>query len=86
MLVFAAADQNPHSRTVRGTFELVVNDCHIEVELTGVLGLKLSCFELDDEITQLLDVEEQQVNVIVVLADFEVDLSSHEGEPGPQLV
>nr|WP_247827424.1 hypothetical protein [Arthrobacter antioxidans] len=41
-------------------------------QLPTVLGLECAGLEFDDEVAHLLDVEEQQVDVEVIAADFEV--------------
>lgn len=51
-----AADQNTDGGTLRRPLELVIDQCHIEVELASELRLKLSSLELSNEVTQLFEI------------------------------
>ena len=63
--------------------EFVIDNSDIEIKLPGVLGLELSSLQLDDEITELLDVEEQEVYIEVVPSYLDVDLLADESETWP---
>lgn len=84
VVVAAAADEDPDRWIVGSEPELVVDDGNIEAELAGVLGLEFSGLELDDDVTELDDVEEQQVEVEVVPAHVEVHLPADEREAGAE--
>ena len=80
VVVSVAADEYAHRWCMGFPAEFVVNEGDVEAELAGVLGLEFPCFQFDDYVPQLLDVEEQQVEIEVVSCDIEVDLASHECE------
>lgn len=85
MVVFAAADQDSDRLAVRFALELIVDHSDIEIQLPSIFGLEFTGFEFDDEVAQLLDMEEQQIDIVIVPADFDVDLSTDERETRSQL-
>ncbi len=71
--------------SVLSASEAVVDEGDVEAELTEVLGLELAGLEFDDDVTELLDVEKQQVDVEVVAVDLEVHLPADERESVAEL-
>jgi hypothetical protein len=65
--------------------EHVIDKGDVDVEFPGVLGLKLSVLEFDDNVPELLDVEEEQIDVVVIAINVEVNLTAHERKARPQL-
>ena len=45
-----------------------------------MLGLELARLELDDNVSELLGVEEEQIDVKIIPSDVEVNLAANEGE------
>lgn len=56
--------------------ELVVGEGDVEAELASVFRFELARLELDDDVSELLDVEEEEIDVEVVA----VDVPRNEGE------
>lgn len=50
-----------------------------------MLGFELTDLELDHDVSELLDVEEHEIGVVVGSVDVEVALSADEGEPASEL-
>ena len=60
--------------------ELVIDDAQVEVHLAGVFGLELPFLQVDHDEAAQLQVVEQEVDVEVAVADFQVKLPADEGE------
>ena len=66
-------------RVLRATQPLI-HERDVKAELAGVLGLELARLELDDNVSELLGVEEEQVDVKIIPSDVEVNLAADKGE------
>ena len=65
--------------------QVVVDPGDVEVEFADVFRLEAPDFQLDDDEARLGPVEEEEIDVEVVAADFEVVLTAREGESVAEL-
>lgn len=79
-VVAALAQDQADGRRVVRVLQLVVDHVAVEVQLAGVLRLELAALQLDHHVAAQLDVEEQQVDEVLLLADLHPVLPPHEGE------
>lgn len=80
-----AADKNANGGSVGVEFEPVVDESHVEAELGRVSGLEIAGLQLDDDVSQLRDVNKKQVQREAVPANFEMHLPTDAREPARQL-
>lgn len=85
MLVAAPGDEDPDRGAVKLSPPRVVDDGDVEPELAGEGGLEFACFQLDDDVPELLGVEEEQIDEEVVTGDVEVRLAVDERKARPEL-
>lgn len=60
-----------------------IDGAQVEVELARVLGLECAGLELDDQVAAKSQVVEKEIDVEVLAAHFDVNLTADEGEAGP---
>lgn len=60
----------------------ILDESDIEPELPRVARVELRRLQLDNHISELLDMKEEEVDVKVVSVDVEVHLAAHEREAG----
>ena len=65
--------------------QVVVDPGDVEAEFADVFRLEAPDFQLDDDEARLGPVEEEEIDVEVVAADFEVVLTAREGEAVAEL-
>ena len=85
VVVAAAADQDPDGWCVPIALEFVVDERHVEAELACILGLELPRLQLNDDVAQLLHVEEQEVEVKIITAHFQLNPPANKGKARAQL-
>ena len=79
-LVACLAQNQADRRLVIRMAEQIIDYRQVKIDLAGKLGLKGNHLDVDDDVRPKLQVIEQQVDVKVVAADFEVHLAADEGE------
>ena len=80
------AHEDAHGRCVPcRVAKAVIDGSDVETKLPGGLGFELANHELNDDVSNLWDVEKQQVDVEVITANVEVNLLPDEGETRAEL-
>lgn len=85
MIVSIAADKYANGRRVSVSTEPVVHERDVKTKFASMLRLELPRFKLDDDVTQLLNMKEQQIEIKVIAGNIEMHLAAHESEPSPKL-
>lgn len=62
-----------------------VNSGKIEIELTGVFGLEVACFQFDHDIGTQVKILEQQVNIKIITAYIDVILITEKSKTRAKL-
>ena len=83
--VLVGAKEDADGVRVLGTTHPLIHQRDVEAELTGVFGLELASLEFNDDVSELLGVEEEQIDVEIVPVNIEANLATNEGEAGADL-
>ena len=83
--VFGLAEQDADGGLIGGVAQQFVHGGEVEVRLAGIGRLEVGHFEVHDDEAAQGEVVEEQVQVEVFAADFEVILAADEAESGSHL-
>ena len=78
------AEDDADAGLVVGVSHLVIHHVEVEVHLGCVLGFEGSAFQIDDDEAAQLEVIEKEVDVEIVVSEFEVDLATDKREAGAE--
>ena len=81
-VILALTEQQPDRGIALRVLDDAIHRRLVEIELSGILRLKLASFQLDHHIATQVEVVEQEVDIKVIAAHIEMILIAKESKAG----